>query len=237
MMFKTIFMAELKGMFRDKMYTFFAIYPAIFGAIGYFVTDYIRDQGNIMLADIISMMLIVVTGYVFGALIAFTLLDDKDDKVLMSLKITPVDVRHYVYVKMLVGMVFGFIATLVLLLATNFLPNANIWVILAVSVLGAVQVPSVVLIVNSFSDNKVEGFVVMKLSGLVIMFPLIGFFVASSAQYLLGVAPGYWAGRLVEIELVPSETGNALIIFAAGVLYNIFATWGLMKIYAKRSNI
>ena len=236
-MFKTIFIAELKGMFRDKMYTFFAIYPFIFGAIGYFVCDMLRDDGNIMAANLVAMMLIVVTGYVFGALIAFTLLDDKDDKVLMSLKITPVDVRHYILIKMLVGTVFGFISTLVLLLATNFLPDASIWIILAVSMLGAIQVPSVVLIVNSFSDNKVEGFVVMKLSGLVIMFPLIGFFVTGGVQYLLGVAPGYWAGRIIELQLVPTEEGSALLVFTAGVLYNILATWLLMKFYTKRSNI
>lgn len=236
-MFRTIFIAEIKGMFRDRMYSFFAIYPVIFGAVGYFVTDMLRDDGNIMAANIVAMMLIVVTGYVFGALIAFTLLDDKDDKVLMSLKITPVEVKHYIYVKMIVGMVFGFLATLILLLATNFLPDANFLVIIAVSLLGAVQVPSVVLIVNSFSDNKVEGFVVMKLSGLVIMFPLIGFFVTGGVQYLLGVAPGYWAGRIVELELVPTEEGSALLVFLAGVAYNIFATWGLMKIYTKRSNI
>jgi fluoroquinolone transport system permease protein len=236
-MFKTIFIAELKSMTRDKMYAFFAVYPAIFGTIGYFICDMLRDDGNIMAANLVAMMLIVVTGYVFGALIAFTLLDDKDDKVLMSLKITPVDVRHYVLIKMLVGFVFGFIATLVLLFATNFLPDANVWVIIAVSVLGAIQVPSVVLIVNSFSDNKVEGFVVMKLSGMIILFPLIGFFVTGGWQYLLGVAPGYWAGRIVELELVPSEEGSAIIVFIAGVFYNIFATWLLMKFYTKRSNI
>ena len=236
-MFKTIFIAELKGLFRDRMYTFFAIYPFIFGTIGYFITDMLRDDGNIMAANIVAMMLIVVTGYVFGALIAFTLLDDKDDKVLMSLKITPVDVKHYVYVKMLVGGIFGFITTFALLLATNFLPDASVWLMLAVSILGAIQVPSVVLIVNSFSDNKVEGFVIMKMSGMVILFPLMGFFVTGGMQYLLGVAPGYWAGRIVELELVPSEEGSAFLVFLAGVAYNLLATWLLMKLYAKRSNL
>jgi fluoroquinolone transport system permease protein len=236
-MFKTILIAELKSMTRDKLYAFFTVYPAIFGTIGYFICDMLRDDGNIMAANLVAMMLIVVTGYVFGALIAFSLLDDKDDKVLMSLKITPVDVRHYILIKMLVGFVFGFIATLVLLLATNFLPDASIWVILAVSVLGAIQVPSVVLIVNSFSDNKVEGFVIMKLSAMIILFPLIGFFVTGGWQYLLGIAPGYWAGRIVELELVATEEGSALIVFLAGVLYNVFATWVLMKFYTKRSNI
>lgn len=237
-MIKTVIKAEVKNMFRDKLYAFFAIYPAIFGAIGYFFVQWIEKEypGGVW-DSIVAMMLIVVTGYVFGALIAFTLLDDKDDKVLMSLKITPVSVKTYIYVKMFVGMIFGFIATLILILATNFLGDANIFIILAVALLGAIQVPSVVLIVNSFSDNKVEGFVVMKMSGLVLMFPLIGFLVSGWAEYFLGVAPGYWAGRIVELQLLPTESGSALLVFFAGVSYNILATWLLMKVYTKRSNL
>jgi fluoroquinolone transport system permease protein len=237
-MIGTIIKAEFRGMFRDKMYAFFAIYPAIFGALGYFLVDWINDTnpGSVW-GSITAMMLIVVTGYVFGALIAFTLLDDKDDKVLMSLKITPINVKYYIYVKMFAGMIFGFISTLVLILATGFLSGSSFWIILAVSLLGAIQVPSVVLIVNSFSDNKVEGFVVMKLSGMVLIFPLIGFLVTGWAQYLLGVAPGYWAGRVIELELLPTEEGSAFVVFLAGVAYNLLATWLLMKVYTKRSNI
>ena len=237
-MFTTVLKAEVRNMLRDRMYMFFAIYPAIFGTLGYFLVNWIKDQPNSgQWGNITAMMLIIVTGYVFGALIAFTLLDDKDDKVLMSLKITPVNVKYYVYIKMLVGMIFGFIATFVLVLATDFLPDSSMWLKIGVSILGAIQVPSVTLIVNSFSDNKVEGFVIMKMSGLIIMLPLIGFFLGGWVQYLLGFAPGYWAGRAIEIHLVASETGNQILIFLAGILYNILATWLLMKVYAKRSNI
>jgi len=238
-MIGTVIKAELKNMTRDKMYLFFFLFPIILGVAGYFLIPYLIDitePGN-PIAQIVAMFMILMTGFVFGAVTGFTLLDDKDDNVLMSLKITPVDVKHYVYVKMLVGGIFGFITTFALLLATNFLPDASVWLMLAVSILGAIQVPSVVLIVNSFSDNKVEGFVIMKMSGMVILFPLMGFFVTGGMQYLLGVAPGYWAGRIVELELVPSEEGSAFLVFLAGVAYNLLATWLLMKLYAKRSNL
>lgn len=236
-MIGTIIKAELKNMTRDRMYAFFAVYPIIFGTMGYFLVNWFEDKypGGLG-APITAMMLIIVTGYVFGALIAFTLLDDKDDKVLMSLKITPINVKRYIYVKMFAGMIFGFVATLVLLLATNFLGDASLLTNLGVAILGAIQVPSVVLIVNSFSDNKVEGFVVMKLSGMVLFFPVIGFFITGFVQYLLGVAPGYWAGSVVEVA-IGRDTGITVLIFIAGVLYNILATWLLMKVYTKRSNI
>ncbi len=237
-MIGTIIKAEFRNMTRDKMYIFFALYPFLFGALGYFLVNWIDNEfPNSIWDSVVAMMIIIMTGFVFGALIAFTLLDDKDDKVLMSLKITPINVKYYVYVKMIAGMVFALIATLVVIYATDFLPNSNFLVILAVAILGSIQVPSVTLIVNSFSDNKVEGFVIMKLSGMVLLFPLIGFLVTGWVQYLLGVAPGYWAGRIVELELLPTEEGSAIVVFLAGVAYNILATWLLMKLYSKRSNI
>lgn len=237
-MFKTILKAELRNILRDKLYMFFVLYPVIFGAAFYFLIEWIKNEHPTSpWAAIAAMMVIVLTGFIFGALIAFTLLDDKDDKVLMSLKITPVSVKQYVYVKILVGMIFGFIASFILILVTDFLPGANIFLIIGVAILSAVQVPSVALIVNSFADNKVEGFVIMKLSGMIILFPLIGFLVTGWAQYFLGVAPGYWAGRLVEINLLPGENGSEILIFLIGVAYNILATWLLMKFFTKRSNI
>jgi fluoroquinolone transport system permease protein len=237
-MFKTILKAELRNILRDRMYLFFAIYPVIFGIIGYFLADWIdKTYPSSIWDNITAMMMIIITGYVFGALIAFTLLDDKDDLVLMSLKVTPIDVKHYIYIKILVGMVFGFVATFILIVATDFLPDSSLWIWFAVSILGALQVPSVTLIVNSFSENKVEGFVIMKLSGIVLMFPVIGFLVTGWVQYLLGIAPGYWAGRIVEMELLPTEGGSALLIFTIGVCYNLLATWLLLKLYAKKSNL
>lgn len=237
-MFKTILKAELRNVTRDKLYMFFVLYPIVFGTGGYFLVDWIKESNpGSPWSAIVAMMLIVITGFIFGALIAFTLLDDKDDKVLMSLKITPISVKQYVLVKILVGMIFGFIASLILIIATDFLPDANAFVIIGVAILAAVQVPSVALLVNSFADNKVEGFVFMKLSGMIIIFPLIGFLVTGWAQYFLGVAPGYWAGRLIEIQLLPGENGSSILIFLIGVTYNILATWLLMKLFTKKANL
>ena len=156
----------------------------------------------------------------------------------MSLKITPIDVKYYIYVKMFAGMIFGFVSTLVLILATGFLAGTGFFTILFVAILGAIQVPSVVLIVNSFSDNKVEGFVVMKLSGLVLIFPVIAFMISAGwSEYFLGVAPGFWAGRIVELELMGTKEGSAILVFVVGIAYNLLATWLLMKVYTRRSNI
>ena len=238
-MIKTVIKNELRSIVRDPLYFFFAIYPIILGTAGYFLVDYMEDTTPVPWPQVLAMFFIIMTGYIFGALTAFTLLDDKDDKVLMSLKITPIDVKTYVYVKLAVSYVFGLIATIVITFATGFLSGSPIWVIILISVLAALQGPGVVLIVNSLSENKVEGFVYMKMSGLILILPVIAFFYTAWQEAFLIIAPGFWSARLIQIELIPTmETNFTFIVyFIFGVLYNLLFTWLFMKLYAKKSNL
>jgi len=240
-MIGTVIKAELRNMARDKMYIMFALYPVILGAIGYFLVDYIESQvaPDNLAPEILAMFLILMTGYIYGALIAFTLLDDKDDLVLMSLKITPISVKSYVIVKLIVAFIFGFIATLVITLATGFLPDATFWTVLLISITGALQAPGVALIVNSFSSNKVEGFVVMKLSGLILIIPVLAFFIMDWQEVFLVFAPGFWPARMIQIELLPmfNTNFNFIMYFLIGVIYNMLFLSLFMKIYSKKSNL
>lgn len=223
------------------MYIFFMVYPVIMGVAGYFLVPYLRETlspGN-FIPEITVMLLILMTGYMFGALTAFTLLDDKDDNVLMSLKITPVSVKLYVTFKLAISFIFGFIATLVIILATDFLPGSSFWIILMISILGALQAPGVALIVNSFANNKVSGFAIMKMSGLILMVPVIAFFVQSWQEVFLIFAPGFWSARLIQMELITALETNfsVMVYFVFGVIYNILFTYLFMKLFSKRSNL
>ncbi|QWB99694.1 ABC transporter permease [Mycoplasmatota bacterium] len=240
-MFKLILKAEIKNIFRDSLYLFFMIYPIILGIAGFYLIPYIDSvvTQNSLLPEIISMLFILLTGFIFGALTAFTLLDDKDDSVLLSLKVTPISVKAYVMFKLLISFVFGFIATIVIVLSTNFLPNSSVFIILLISLLGALQAPGVALIINSFSSNKVEGFVIMKMSALILAFPVIAFFVQTWQEVFLVFAPGFWSARLIQMELIPTIDVNFtfMVYFILGVIYNIVFVTIFMKIYSKKSNL
>lgn len=240
-MLKNILKSELKNMFRDPLYIFFIFYPVILGIVGYFLVPYIESEvpAQNPAPEIVSMFLILITSYIFGAVTAFTLLDDKDDNVLLSLKITPVNVRYYVLLKLAISYIFALLATAILILATGFLSGSSLIAILAITFVGALQAPGVALIVNSFSDNKVEGFVVMKLSGLVLIIPVMAFFIQTWQEVFLVFAPGFWPARLVQMELLPTIDVNFTFIwyFILGVFYNLVFIYLFMKLYTKRSNI
>lgn len=219
------------------MYLFFIIFPVALAIIGKLVLDfYNQDNPEGILNNLIPMMLVLMTGYIFGVLIAFTLLDDRDDKVLMSLKITPISVKHYVVIKLIISFIFGYLGSTIIMYATGFLSDSSFGILVLVALSSAIQAPGVALIVNSFGKNKVEGFVIMKITGLILAFPVIAFYVSGWAQNFLGVAPGYWAARIIELEIVPSEEGSILFTFFLGMVYNMTTLWLLLKLYAKKAN-
>lgn len=245
-MLKTVLLSELRNIRRDKMYIFFGLFPIIMGLLGYFLVPYIEDSvapGN-PAPQIVAMFLILITGYIFGAVTGFTLLDDKDDNVLMSLKITPISVKVYVILKLIISYIFGFVAMLILVLVTNFLPGASFWSLLLISAVGALQGPAVALIVNSFAKNKVEGFVVMKMSGLLLIVPVLTFFIFDWQEVFLVFAPGFWPGRMIQIEMMeagmlPQNDINFtfVVYFIFGIIYNLLFLSLLMKLYSKKTNL
>jgi len=240
-MFKTVLKSELKGIIRDRMNIFFVLFPIILGVIGYYIIPIIEDSvqpGN-PTPQIVAMFMILMTSYIFGAITAFTLLDDRDDYVLMSLKITPISVRLYVVIKLVISYIFGFLATLLLTYATGFLPGTSFGNIILISLVGALQAPALALIVNSFARNKVEGFVIMKTSGLILILPVIAFFIQTWQEVFLIFSPGFWPARMIQMELLPTIDVNFtfMVYFFAGMIYNVLFSFLLMKLYTKKANI
>ena len=243
-MFIHILKNELRSIIRDPMYAFFSVYPFIFGGLGFFLVKYIEDNSeNPAWANMVAMLLVLMTSYVFGAVTGFTLLDDKDDKVLMSLKITPISTKMYVFVKVLIGYIFGFIATLIIILFTGLLSGVAWWMVLLISFIASLQAPFLALVVNSFAANKVEGFVVMKATGMTLILPAVAFFLTDWKEFFLIIAPGFWPARMIQMELMPTDIFGieynlpVLIYFTIGLVYNLLVTFGLFKVYTKKSNI
>ncbi|OQX93817.1 MAG: hypothetical protein B6I17_01105 [Tenericutes bacterium 4572_104] len=240
-MIKTVIKSELKNIFRDKMNVFFVFFPIILGGILYYIIPIIEDSvppGN-PTPEIIIMIMILMIGYIFGAITAFTLLDDKDDGVLMSLKITPISVRFYIILKLIISYIFGVLATIILIYITNFLPNVNFIKIILISLLSALSGPLITLIVCSLARNKVEGFVIMKLTGVILILPTLVFFVFDWKEIFLLFSPESWPARLIQMEMLPMIEVNFSfgVYFVLGVVFNMFFLLLLFKLYIKKANI
>ena len=234
MMFKRILLHEIKGILRDKMYMFFMLYPLILVLVSLWLVPYLKENASELVANIVVLVFIMMTAFIYGAVTGFTLLDDQDDQVLYSLRITPIKVSNYILIKLGISYLFGLTATLLVIFVTNFL-DASILDIFLIAILSSLQAPIVALLVNAFASNKVEGFVVMKGSGLILLIPVAAIFITNWTELLLGIVPGFWVARMVSISLIPADyLLSTYVYFLIGIVINLLFITLLYKKYTKR---
>jgi fluoroquinolone transport system permease protein len=86
---------------------------------------------------------------------------------------------------------------------------------------------------NAFSSNKVEGFVVMKLTGLTLIGPILALFLNDWTELLLGIFPGFWTARILSISMMPVEylLGASWIYFLIGFIANVLSLLYIFRYY------
>jgi fluoroquinolone transport system permease protein len=238
-MFTRVLIHELKSITRDKMYAFLAIYPIVMAVVAYFLIPYLNSLGNPLASNIVTVLFILINGFMFGAVTGFTLLDDQDDKVILSLRITPIDVSFYVFIKLAVGYVMGILSTILLLVAADFLPNISFLSLVYILILAPMSGPIIALFINCFATNKVEGFVMMKLSGIILMVPIAALFLTNWTEIFLFVIPGFWPARIISMTIIPMDffINSEHLYFILGLIVNLSLGYLIFRLYAKRVGI
>lgn len=220
------------------MYAFFLVYPIIISVVSYFLIPYLYDL-NPLASDITFLGLLLMNSFIFGVVTSFTLLDDHDDNVLLSLKITPISVKLYVLFKLLMSYIFGIVSTLLMLLSVDFFAQTNLIDLLFILILAPMQGPILAMLIASISRNKVEGFVIMKLSGLILMVPIAALFLTDWKELLISIFPGFWTARLFSMQFMPLNyfLKESYIYFILGVIVNLLLFLIFFKIYTKKKEI
>lgn len=238
-MFTRVLKHEFSVMFRDKMYLFLMLYPIIMAVVAYFLMPYLEEQGAGIATHIVTLFFILMNGFMFGAITGFTLLDDQDDHVLLSLRITPINVNHYIFVKLAISYVLGILSTLLIIITSGFIEIVDPFNLVFILVLAPLHGPIVALLVNAFASNKVEGFVIMKASGIILLAPVAALFLTDWKELLLTILPGFWPARLIAIELIPIEyfLSETWIYFLLGLVINFAVIYMLYLKYRRRIHI
>lgn len=240
-MFLSVLKNEFKNFTRDKMYGFFIFFTLVFAGVSYFLNDYLSTQfPSLPVASYIATMFIVVMeGFIFGAITGFTILDDRDDSVLLSLRVSPINVRTYIIIKLSISYILGVLATWLVLVVNPSFDHTPWENILFISLLSPLQGPVIALIVNALATNKVEGFVIMKLSGLLLMIPVAVFFISNWTEIFLMIIPGFWVARLISLELIPGSgfLSPSAWYVGLGFIVNGIILVVLFKWFVKRTNL
>ena len=166
----------------------------------------------------------------FGMIIGFLLLDQRDDQTITALQVTPLQLTGYLIYRISLPLVLSIIVTLVSfpiagLVELGFLP------LFFAALLAAPLAPIFALFLATFAQNKVQGFALAKAVGIVTGPPVFAYFIDSSWKFAFGIFPTYWPMKF--FWLLDASDGKLWIYFLVGMLYQIFVLWLLLKRFNK----
>lgn len=193
-----------------------------------------NEAAPFRLVELYPMMVGYVSVYL-GALLAgtifgFMLLDEKDDKTITAMLVTPISLQKYLLYRTGIATLIGFFGVMAsfLIIGQELLP---LWQMAWISAVAALAAPLSALFFATFAENKVQGFALTKFVGLAGLTIIIGWFIAEPAQYLLGFFPPFWVVKSYWLAL----EGNNLWLgtLAIGLVMQIIGIWWMTRRFSK----
>jgi len=165
-----------------------------------------------------AFMIILLTPYLAGMVIGFLLLDQRDDGTLTALQVTPLSLNGYLVYRLTMPMLVSILATLVSAPLSGLF-DMSFGVLLLTAVSAAPLAPIFALMLASLAQNKVQGFALAKVAGVVLIPPMIAYFITAPWQIILGIFPTYWPA----MTLWSAQDGDPLLWFywSVGLVYQI----------------
>ncbi|MBS4538635.1 ABC transporter permease [Clostridium sp. D2Q-11] len=234
-MFKNFIVSEFKKWIRDSIMKFLLFYPIILGLIGRYALPIIAENSGFSIeryADLILVILTLFTPHIYGALIGFSILDDRDDNILSSIKVTPLGINQFLSFRIAMAFVLCFLGTVFVMWFSD-VGDISMINIISLAFLASLAAPMTGLLINSISSNKIEGFAVVKGSGTILAFPIIALFFIDKKEFFFSFAPGFWPAKAISslirgeelLQLSYSQyylIGLVYVIILNILVYNIF---------------
>jgi fluoroquinolone transport system permease protein len=173
--------------------------------------------------------LLITAPVICGTVIGFLLLDERDDRTLLALRVTPLPPGGYLAWRLSLPMLLSVLTTLITFPLAGLEKPGVMWLLVA-ALIAAPLAPLMALALATFASNKVQGFALMKASGVFQMAPLVAYFASEQWQMAFWILPNYWTAKL--LWALQSGEARAWPYLAAGLTYQAF----VLLILSRRFN-
>lgn len=251
---------EAKTIIRDPINLYMCLFPIIILALSVFVFPMIFEsidlmQGIMLKMTMLLLLLIILAfgSFFLAAMATFLLLEHKDEHTLNTIAVTPVGVLGYLKFKMVYIYMMSFIGNIVVLwgikllagdkyviMGVSLFDNINMFHIISFSIVNGLFIPALGLLQSAFAKNKVEGFALIKGTGILALIPALMVLETfqGGLQYVLGIFPNFWAIRAMLLIFMPIE--NAANMSYAGYLiiggvYNMILIIAAYRFFLKKA--
>lgn len=223
---------DFKLIFRDPSLRAFLLLPVALYAVVLFLLPFIMDKYE-FLTPYLSLFIavaVIENTQMFSFISSMIWIEEKETDVAKVYGILPVSKTTFMLFRLLIPYLITTLLNLVLLLIQPFF-NLPLDKIIGISMLAALIVPIYALGINSLVKNRMEGMVYVKVFNLIVLLPLIAFFIPDSFQHLLGIFPTYWLFQGID-KVIAQESCETF--FGIGYAFSIALSWWLVNRVVKK---
>ncbi|MEZ4813064.1 MAG: hypothetical protein R2883_06235 [Caldisericia bacterium] len=232
----TLFKRDIKTIWRESFVIFGLVTPffmaLILRTIVYFIEKNMGIPGGLSAeySLLMSLMLIIVSPMLMGTAGGFLILDDRDQGILKTLKVTPLQTSTYLVFRLTFLTLLSAVVVLLAIPVCGLVPFtlSMIPTVLMTSLL----MPLTALFIASFAGNKVEGFAMMKASGFFTMAPVAAFFIKNLWHYAFAIIPTYWS--LFGFDFCVKGDPRLWLYVAVGFVFQGILIWILAKVFSAK---
>jgi fluoroquinolone transport system permease protein len=229
---------DARNVARDPLLRWLVVLTPAFGLLFRFVVPPIAaaldERYGFDLAPyyaLLASFLPLIVAAMIGSVVGFLLLDQRDERTLDALLVTPLTLRDYLGFRLGTVLAPGVVLS-ALAIALAGLTETSLLQIAVASLVAAPLAPIYALLLGAFAANKVQGFALAKGVGIVLVPSVLAYFVAGPWQFAFGVIPHYWPLKVYWL-FDAGETGAALAFAAAGLAWQGVIVAFLLRCFAR----
>jgi fluoroquinolone transport system permease protein len=252
---------EAKTIIRDPINIYMCSFPIFILFLSSYVFPLIIESIDPMKGTMLKLavLLFIIVILAFGpfflaAMATFLLLEHKDEHTLNTIAVTPLGAdgylkfkMTYIYLMSVLGMMVILIGTKLLaggkyeIMGFSFFSKMEIEHIISFSLVNGLFTPALSLLQGAFAKNKVEGFAMIKGSGMLALIPALMVLESfqGKLQYLLGLFPNFWAIKGILVKLMPVAMSSDLsypMYLLIGALYNMLLLIAAYKLFLRKAD-
>jgi len=183
---------------------------------------------------LISSFLILSIPGIYGTVIGFLLLDQKDDLTLSAIQITPASLDGYLAYRLILPTLFSIVFAVTL--SHFFIFVEMSWQGRIVSGMAAAPIAAMyAIILAAVAKNKVQGFAVQKALGIILLPAFIGYFFVEPYQFWFGLAPTYWPVKVFWAFYEENEW--KWLYFFIAIIFQTVTIWALARKFQRNIQV
>lgn len=184
---------QTKSILRDSMSRNLFIFVFALAFLTRWLLPWVATRFHVDLVPhyplVMSVAVVFLAPVVVGYLVGMVLLDERDEGTLQAVSVTPFPTWRYLVWKLAMPVAATTAVTLLLFPILNVMPFS--WGCGGAIVVGAMWAPLLALLMSCFAANKIQGFVLMRVSNVLLIVPVLAWFFPHW-ETAVAFFPAYW---------------------------------------------